>query len=133
MGTQYGDDGRTTFALPNMQGRVLVNSGRGPGLSDYPQGSQGGLEKVTLTTNELPSHTHKVNAVTADGNNAAATGNLPANTKKLDKEYSTLTANTLMKSKIIGITGGSQAHENRSPYLVLKNITAVQGVFPQRQ
>ncbi|MGS0747975.1 hypothetical protein [Halpernia sp. GG3] len=70
-----------------------------------------------------------MNAVTADGNNAAATGNLPANTKKLDKEYSTLTANTLMKSRIIGTTGGSQAHENKSPYLVLKNITAVQGGF----
>ncbi|WP_449404428.1 phage tail protein [Halpernia frigidisoli] len=132
LGTQYGGDGRTNFALPNMQGRVLVNSGQGPGLSNYTQGQPGGIEAETLTVNEMPSHTHIVNAVTVEGNKAEATGNLPANTKKLDKEYSTVAANTTMKSTMIGNTGSSQSHENRPPYLALKCIISTTGVFPQR-
>jgi microcystin-dependent protein len=132
LGTQYGGNGTTNFALPDMRGRVVVHSGQGPQLSNYNQGQIGGTESVTLTQGEMPTHTHLVNAVTAEGNDASPTGNLPANTKTLDKEYSTAVANTTMKSTMLNPTGGSLPHENRPPYLALKCIIALQGIFPSR-
>ena len=101
LGTQYGGNGTTNFALPDMRGRVVVHSGQGPLLSNYNQGETGGAESVTLTASQMPSHSHTVNAVTAEGNDASPTGNLPANTKTLDKEYSTAVANTTMKSTML--------------------------------
>lgn len=132
LGTQYGGNGTTNFALPDMRGRVVVHSGQGPQLSIYNQGQTGGVESVTLTQGEMPTHTHLVNAVTVEGNDASPTGNLPANTKTLDKEYSTAVANTTMKSTMLNPTGGSLPHENRPPYLALKCIIALQGIFPSR-
>ncbi|SIS79681.1 Microcystin-dependent protein [Kaistella chaponensis] len=132
LGTQYGGNGTTNFALPDMRGRVVVHSGQGPQLSIYNQGQTGGVESVTLTQGEMPTHTHLVNAVTVEGNDASPTGNLPANTKTLDKEYSNAVANTTMKSTMLNPTGGSLPHENRPPYLALKCIIALQGIYPSR-
>ncbi|SEG19378.1 Microcystin-dependent protein [Halpernia humi] len=132
LGTQYGGDGRTTFALPDMRGRVILSNGQGPGLSAYSQGQIGGQESVTLTVNQMPSHSHTVNAVLADGNSSVATGSLPANTKTLDPEYSNSAGDTTMNANMVAPAGGNQAHENRPPYLVLKCIIATQGIFPSR-
>ncbi|MBU8883156.1 tail fiber protein [Kaistella sp. DKR-2] len=132
LGTQYGGNGQTNFALPDMRGRVLIGDGSGPGLSPYTMGETGGEESHTLTINEMPAHNHQVNAVTAEGNQNIPTASLPANTKALDKEYSNAAANTQMSPLMINPAGGSQPHENRQPYLVLKCIIALQGIFPSR-
>ena len=132
LGTTYGGNGQTTFALPDMRGRRIVDDGQGPGLQDYTIGEMGGQENVTLNTSQIPAHNHEISAVTSEGNDASPTGNLPANTKTLDKEYSNSAANTTMKNTMVGNTGGNQPHENRSPFLVLKCIIALQGVYPSR-
>lgn len=80
LGTTYGGNGQTTFALPNIQGRVLISND-----SNYPLGLVGGEENHTLTINEMPTHTHLVNAVTSAGTKTSPEGNLPADTKVLDK------------------------------------------------
>ncbi len=132
LGTTYGGNGQTTFALPDMRGRSLVDDGQGPSLQNYTIGEMAGQETVTLTTIEMPAHNHILNAVTADGNEASPTGNVPANTKTLDKEYSSATPNTTMKNTMVANAGGNQPHENRSPYLVMKCIIALQGIYPPR-
>ncbi|GAB0156882.1 tail fiber protein [Chryseobacterium sp. Alg-005] len=130
LGTTYGGNGVTTFALPDMRGRVLISQGQGPGLSPYIIGEIGGSENVTLTTQQMPAHTHGVSAVTTEGNQNSPTNNLPADTKGLDKEYSDAAANTTMKNTMISPTGGSQPHENRPPFVTLRCIIALQGIFP---
>lgn len=132
LGTTYGGDGRTTFRLPDMRGRVLVHNGQANGTSAYQMGQTGGTESVTLTAAEMPMHTHSVNAVLADGNASTPKGNLPANTKTLDKEYSTAEADTKMKPGMIGVSGGNLPHENMQPYIAMKCIIAIQGIFPTR-
>ena len=132
LGTTYGGDGISTFALPDMRGRTVVSDGQGAGLSTYTQGQTGGQESVILTTAQIPAHSHSINAVIAEGNDASPTGNLPANTKILDKEYSNLTGNTAMNPNMVNMTGGNQPHENRPPFITLKCIIAVQGLFPTR-
>lgn len=132
LGTTYGGDGRTTFALPDLRGRVPIHQGRGPGLSDYRLGAKGGQEHVTLTTNQIPSHSHGVNAVSATGNDASPQNNYLANTTGLDREYSNSTPDIRMSANMISNTGGGQSHENRQPFLALNYIIALQGVFPSR-
>lgn len=133
LGTTYGGDGVTTFALPDMRGKVLVHNGQAiGGPTNYVMGQTGGTENVTLTTGQMPSHNHTVNAVTTDGNQNVPTGNLLANTKVLDKEYSDVATNTTMKSTMLNNTGGNQPHENRPPFIALKCIIALAGVFPSQ-
>lgn len=132
LGTTYGGNGQTNFALPDMRGRSLVDDGQGPGLQIYDIGEKAGQESVTLTTNEMPAHNHILTAVTTEGNESSPTGNVPANTKTLDKEYSSATQNTTMKNTMVANAGGNQPHENRSPYLVMKCIIALQGIYPSR-
>lgn len=132
LGTTYGGNGTTNFALPDMRGRMLIHNGQGAGLSPRQLGQTGGSENVTLTQNQMPVHNHTVNAVSTDGDDASPTGNLPANTKTLDKEYSTANANTTMKGTMVNSAGGGQPHENMSPFLTMKCIIALQGVFPTR-
>ena len=132
LGTTYGGNGQTTFALPDMRGRSLVHNGQGPGLSPYNLGEMSGVESVTLTTPQMPMHNHGIAAVTTQGNDSSPTGNVPADTKTLDKEYSNSAPNTLMKNSMVTPSGGNQPHENRSPYLVMKCIIALQGIYPTR-
>ncbi|HCN51603.1 MAG TPA: phage tail protein [Chryseobacterium sp.] len=133
LGTTYGGNGTTTFALPDMRGRVLVHNGQAPGgPTNYTMGQIGGAESVTLNVTQMPSHNHTVNAVTAEGNQNIPTGSLPANTKVLDKEYSDTTADTTMKSTMLNNTGGNQPHENRPPFITLKCIISLTGVFPSQ-
>ena len=132
LGTTYGGDGRTTFALPDLRGRAPIGFGQGPGLSYKDLGQQFGTETVTLTTAQMPAHSHTVNAVTSEGNQNLPTNSLPANTKTLDKEYSDANANTTMKATMVNPTGGSQPFGVSQPSLGVNFIIALQGVFPSR-
>jgi len=132
LGTTYGGNGTTTFALPDLRGRAPIGFGQGPGLSNKDLGQQFGTETVTLTTAQMPAHSHTVNAVTTEGNQNLPTNSLPANTKALDKEYSDAASNTTMKSGMIGITGSSQPVNISQPSLGVNFIIALQGIFPSR-
>lgn len=132
LGTTYGGDGRTTFALPDLRGRVAIHPGNGPGLSNYVQGSKGGTETNTLTIAQMPSHSHAVNAVAEDGNQSVPSGNLPAGTKVLDKEYSDAAPNANMGAGMIGNSGGGQPVNNVQPYGTVNYIICLQGIFPSR-
>ena len=132
LGTTYGGDGRTTFALPDLRGRVPVGFGQGPGLSNRVIGEKFGSELVTLNINQMPLHNHTVNAVTTEGNQNLPTNSLPANTKALDKEYSDANANTTMKATMVNPTGGNQPFGVTQPSLGVNFIIALQGIFPSR-
>ncbi len=131
LGTTYGGNGTTTFALPDMRGRVLVHEGQAPeGGTTYTMGQKGGAESVTLQVTQMPAHNHTINAVTAEGNQNSPANAVPADTKVLDKEYSDATPNTQMKATMVNPAGGGQAHENRPPFVTLKCIIALTGIYP---
>jgi microcystin-dependent protein len=133
LGTLYGGDGQTTFALPNLQGRVPIHFGTSPGLSPYFQGETGGVENVTLAVNQMPAHSHLVNASANKGNKASPIGNFPASDAAgVTAEY-TGSATGDMNAAMIAQTGGNQPHENRQPFLALNWIIALVGIFPARQ
>ena len=132
LGTTYGGDGRTTFGLPDLRSRVPIHAGTGPELSTRRLGSKSGSETNILSVLNLPSHSHTVNAVSEDGNQSLPTGNLPAGTKLLDKEYSDATGNTTMSASMLNNTGNNQAVNNMQPYLTIHYIIATIGVFPSR-
>lgn len=127
LGTTYGGDGRTTFALPDLRGRVPLHEGTGPGLSSYLLGQKGGLENVTLTTAQIPAHTHSPQCSSDDPNSGSPANGFPAAVGT--PIYST-TQNASMGAT--GSAGGSQSHENRPPYLALNFCIALQGIFPSR-
>ena len=129
LGTTYGGNGTTNFALPNIQSRVMISDN-----VTYPLGSSGGEESHTLTVNEMPSHNHAVNAVTSPGNKTSPEGNLPADTKVLDKEYASVGSGTTatMNSGVVSPAGASQPHSNIQPYVTFKCVIALQGIFPSR-
>lgn len=132
LGTTYGGDGRTTFALPDLRGRAPIQAGNGPGLSPYSLGAKGGQETVTLTTNQIPSHNHYINADINVGTTNVPTNHILANTAAFDDEYSTGTPNTQMNVNAVSHTGGDQSHENRQPFIAMNYIIALQGIFPSR-
>ncbi len=133
LGTTYGGNGQTTFALPDLRGRVPVGFGQGPGLTNILIGQVGGTESITLINNNLPAHSHSLNAVVEAGDNSLPTGALLAHTGALDKEYKAgTTANTTMHSSAIGMSGNSQPFANRSPYLGMNYVIALQGIYPSR-
>ena len=133
IGTIYGGDGRTTFGLPDLRGRVSVHPGNGPGLSTCKLGQRGGVENVRLTENEMPSHNHDVACVSSFGNAPTPAGNLPgAEAARRMDIWTTEDADGTMKASMISNSGGGQNHENRQPYLGVNYIIALQGVFPSR-
>ena len=125
LGTMYGGNGQTTFALPDMRGRAPIHVGAG-----FIQGQAGGQEAHTITQSEMPAHTHLVQASTnTTGSTNQPTGNIWASSNVAT--YQTSANNTIIPSEVSNV-GGSQAHENRQPYLVLNYIIALQGIFPSR-
>jgi microcystin-dependent protein len=132
LGTTYGGDGMTTFALPNLQGRVAVHQGNGAGLSPYVIGEIYGVESVTLLVGQLPAHNHGVNASASKGSKASPIGEYPASDAAgITAEYGP-TPTGLMNPGMIVAAGGNQPHENRQPSLVLNYIIAIVGIFPSR-
>jgi microcystin-dependent protein len=133
LGTTYGGNGQTTFALPDLRGRVPNHFGQGPGLSNYTQGQVGGTENVTLLQSQLPAHSHSVNAVAAGGNQASPAGALPAiESTGTSLNFSSSAANTTMNAATISNTGQSQPFPVIQPYLTINFIIALQGIFPSR-
>ena len=135
LGTQYGGNGQTTFALPDLRGRVAMGVGGGPGLSYRNQGEQGGTENVTLTANQMPAHTHAMVASGNASNSASPNGALLASAGRDGGAsiYSSDTSNqTPMAAQSIQMAGGNLPHNNLQPYLVINYIIAVEGIFPPR-
>jgi microcystin-dependent protein len=130
LGTIYGGDGRTTFGLPDMRGRIPIHAGTGPGLSQRRLGDQGGAEDVTLTVNQLPSHGHAMQASASPANSGYPAGRVVANTSPLSI-YNTVPADTPAGTET-DAAGGSQNHANVMPYLCIHFIIALFGVYPSR-
>jgi microcystin-dependent protein len=140
LGTTYGGDGKSNFALPNLQGRDPMHPGQGPGLSLHDLGEQGGEDFVTLLQSEIPSHSH---TMTADNSQATAsdpTSNFYAaghfddglGHKGQVQIYNTAAPSDPLSPLSTSIAGGSQPHNNLMPYLTLNFCIALQGVFPPR-
>lgn len=130
IGTTYGGDGVTTFALPNLQSRIPVHQGPLAGGATYTIGELSGVESVTLTQNQMPTHTHAAQGNAGDGSQASPTNNFwglsPSNI------YSTTAPATPMNGGAVGIVGGSQPHENMLPFLCINFIIALEGIFPSQ-
>jgi microcystin-dependent protein len=131
LGTTYGGNGTTNFALPDLRGRVPIGQGIGPGLAPYALGQAGGTEYVTLLASQMPPHTHAVNAYNGVANKSTVSGNLPANGTKPDY-YSDQAATTTMNPGTIGSAGGGTPFSILQPYLSVTFIIALQGIYPSR-
>jgi len=129
LGTMYGGDGRVTFGLPDLRGRVSMGFGQGPGLSLRTQGEQSGAEAVTLAAGQMPSHSHSV-AAASSATSKNPSDALPAFTSA-GTSFGT-TADLAMSPAMIGQSGGSQPHDNMQPYVVTNWCISLQGIFPQR-
>lgn len=126
LGTTYGGNGQTNFALPDLRSRVAI--GQGPQFSTL--GQRGGEEFHTVIQTEMPAHLHFVEANSQAGNKALPTGNFLANIST--QAYGGPTNLTTLHPSTVTAIGGSQPHENRQPFLVLNFIIALQGIFPSR-
>lgn len=129
LGTTYGGNGNSNFALPDLQGRAPMHPGQGPGLSLHDLGETGGSETVTLLQSEIPVHTHSLHVVADDnGLSDAPQGALPARAPI----YASTGATVSMAPQVIAPVGGDQPHNNLQPYLTFYFNIALQGVFPPR-
>jgi microcystin-dependent protein len=133
LGTTYGGNGKSNFALPDLQGRAPMHPGQGPGLSLHDLGETGGSETVTLLESEIPSHPHTARAVGADPGDLQA----PAPARALARSangfaYVSGPANATMAPESLAPAGGDQPHNNMQPYLTFYFNIALQGVFPPR-
>jgi microcystin-dependent protein len=124
IGTTYGGDGQSTFALPDLRSRVPVHQGNGFTLAET-----GGVEETTLTTNQIPSHTHAALATTSIASAIDPTGRIPAQTSTYDA-YQTAPPNVPMAQQSVTGVGGSQPHNNMQPYLCVDFIISLFGIFP---
>jgi len=136
LGTSYGGNGQTTFALPDLRGRAPIGQGQGPGLSPYSLGQVGGVENVTLNATQMPAHNHLVNASNTAADQGAPGGNylaeiVDAVTGNATPIYAA-TANAQMNAACITMAGGSQPHQNLSPFLCLNYIICMEGIYPSR-
>lgn len=142
LGTVYGGDGKSTFALPNLQGAAPMQPGQGQGLSLRDLGETGGVENVTLLTSEIPVHAHNLQASDAEATTTEPAGQLPAKglwdagtSFGVVGAYSSapLTGQPApMAPHAVSVAGGSLPHNNMQPYLALNFCIALQGIFPQR-
>ena len=130
LGTTYGGNGQTTFALPDLRGRTPMHFGQGPGLSARALGEKPGEEAHLLVFAEMPSHTHTARGTTVFGTSASPAGMVPARSAAQIPQFGP-TADTLM-APVIAAAGGGQPHENHQPYLALNYVIALQGVYPSQ-
>ena len=135
IGTTYGGDGRSTTALPDLQGRAPMHPGRGPGLTSRRLGQRGGVERITLSEAQMPNHNHNVQAVARTqftvGNSLTAENNYLAS-PQTGNAYVSSTSTTNMATAAVDSTGGSQSHDNMQPYIAINFIIALQGLYPSR-
>ncbi|HEX4695941.1 phage tail protein [Sphingomonas sp.] len=137
LGTTYGGNGTTNFALPDLRGRVAIAQGQGPGLSQYVLGETTGTENVTLLSTEMPAHTHQMMGGTVANAPNQVSGTPEAGAmfggSSPGKAYVATAANlTPMAVQTIGFTGGGQVHNNIQPVLCINYCVAIQGIFPTR-
>ena len=131
LGTTFGGDGRTTFGIPDLRGRVMVSPGTGPGLSPYSWGQVGGQEFVTLNVQEIPSHNHYVR-LGGTASTPAGSNSLIGNLTGTDIIFDPTSSGNTMASNAITNTGGTQSHENRMPFLGVYRSIALVGIYPSR-
>jgi len=131
LGTTYGGDGKSTFALPDLQGNAPMHPGQGPGLSLHDLGETGGSETVTLLESEIPLHPHSLVASLSDGLFTQPPNQLLAQGVGVNI-WGTSAPNVTLADTALGATGGDQPHNNMQPYLTLNFCIALQGVFPPR-
>lgn len=132
LGTTFGGDGQTTFALPDFRGRTMVGVGNGPGLSNYVWGQKLGTENVTLLTQNLPSHSHTLQASSSPGTTNDPAGKVLANTGTFDNEYADSGNLVAMDSSSVGNTGSNQPFSIVQPYTAVYICIAIFGVYPSR-
>jgi microcystin-dependent protein len=133
LGTTYGGDGKSNFALPDMQGNAPMHPGQGPGLSLHDLGETGGSETVSLLESEIPGHLHNVTASSQDGLDSHPAGNYPAQGIGINLYMPQGTPTIVgMNDNSVAPAGGDQPHNNMQPYLTLNFCIALQGVFPPR-
>jgi microcystin-dependent protein len=131
LGTTYGGNGKSNFALPDLQGRAPMHPGQGPGLSLHDLGETGGSETVSLLESEIPSHSHALRASQADAIERTPGGQMPATAIGMGL-YGTATSLAPMAPESLAPSGGDQPHNNLQPYLTFYFCIALQGVFPPR-
>jgi microcystin-dependent protein len=133
LGTTYGGDGKSTFALPNVQGNVVIHPGQGPGLSLYDLGQTGGSETISLLESEMPSHAHSLRASVSDALEPAPANQLFAKGAGIGMYVDAAAGQqTQLNANAVAPAGGDQPHNNMQPYLTLNYCLALQGVFPPR-
>ena len=136
LGTTYGGNGQSTFALPDLQGNAAMHPGQGPGLSLHDLGEMGGTETVSLLESEIPSHSHAMNASQGDGTertpSAGGTGQLLATGVGISQYQTAGGPTTSLNPSVVAPAGGDQPHNNMQPYVTLNFNIALQGVFPPR-
>ena len=141
LGTQFGGDGISTYALPDLRGRIPVHTGQGQGLSNYNIGQAGGEENVTLLTTQMPAHTHTLGAFDGAGTTSLPTGAYLAhgpstgsgpNATALNTYSATAAPVVNLNAASVQTVGGGQPHSNLQPYLGITYIIALQGIFPSR-
>jgi len=131
LGTTYGGNGTSNFALPNLHGSAPIHAGQGPGLSLRDLGETGGSTTVTVLATEMPAHTHAAKAYATSGNDYGPGGDVWAEDAGGADEYAP-TANASLNAGALSPVGGNQAHNNLQPYLTLNFCIALQGVYPPR-
>jgi microcystin-dependent protein len=130
LGTTYGGNGTTTYGIPNLQDRMPMHPGNGPGLTPRSLGQQAGSSQVTLTTPQMPAHSHTVMANTAAANQTNPAGNVLARGRNT---FSTALSNpAALAPTSVSVQGNGLPHNNQSPYLSMNFIIALQGIFPPR-
>ena len=133
LGTTYGGDGKSTFALPNLQGTTPMQAGQGPGLSLRDLGELGGEQTVTLLQTEMPAHNHGAVAASGTGQPSPVGNAWASGLKTGPSIYTPSNTNDVqMSPQALSVTGGSLPHNNMMPYLTLNFCIALQGVFPTR-
>jgi microcystin-dependent protein len=132
LGTTYGGDGKSNFALPDLQGQAAMHQGQGPGLSDRFLGESGGEPYVTLLDSENPLHTHQMRAQTVDNADITDVSNVAAYAPSVGGALYQDTSNGNLAFQALTVAGSSQPHNNMQPYLTLNYCIALQGVFPPR-
>jgi microcystin-dependent protein len=127
LGTMYGGNGQTTFALPDLRGRFPMSFGQGAGLTNRTQGEMSGTETVTLTQGQMPPHNHPLRSTNQPSGTTRPAGNYPAG----GGAYAAAADGT-MAPDVVNVAGGGQPHDNIPPYLVLNYCIALEGIFPSR-